>query len=95
MPFRIFRPPPAIVVSVGECEPLSLSEFRNSQGLRFFFAAAILPSGNVVKSGYNSSEVRRPAFPEEMTPPESGLNSSGGTSFCIAKNLLSEIGAIR
>jgi hypothetical protein len=83
---------PAIVVSVGESGPLNLSGFRNSKSLHFFFAAAILPSGNAVKSGYNSSEVRRPAFPEEMTPPESGLKSSGGTSFCIAKTSFQKSG---
>jgi hypothetical protein len=84
--------PPVVVVSVGESEPLSLSEYRNSQGLHCFFAAAIVPSGNVVESGYNSSKVRRPAFPEEMTPLESGLNSSGGTSFCIAGTSFLESG---
>ena len=83
---------PAAAVSVWEYEPLNLSEYRNSQGLHFFFAAAILPSGNGVESGYNSSEMRRPAFPEEMTPLESGLDSSGGASFCIARTSFLESG---
>jgi len=83
---------PADATTVWMDESLILAESRNSQVLHFFFAAAIVPSGNVVESGYDSSNVRRPIFPEEMTPLESGLDSSGGASFCIAGTSFLESG---